>query len=283
MMPNQAYIRVGSIGSGGGSAAVANGGSGTPSPPASPRRSPRMHRRGAKDGGGFGGRRLPPGAPRTLAQRLAWMLLSLLLRRQAIFLFAPLIYVSGMLLYMGTVSLDSVPAIISRPAPGSLYRSPQLYERLRADMDADNSSDGFSDFTPMGRSSSSRRRLHEWLIPERDHGFVYDDQGQTDLLQSTFFDVNLEVDDTVDEYIDRIIFTLAPAIEEHLPTGHWRVIGRPSTSPPPATSPTNNTIGNQESTPPIGQAFDIHLRASCTERWQMSGNMLTEVMVGDPA
>lgn len=144
MMPNQAYIRVGSIGSGGSGAAVANGGGGTLSPPASPRRSPRMHRRGAKDGGSFGGRRLPPVAPRTLAQRMMWMLLSLFLRRQAIFLFAPLIYVSGMLLYMGTVSLDSVPAIISRPAPGSVYRSPQLYQRLRADMDADNSSDGVS-------------------------------------------------------------------------------------------------------------------------------------------
>lgn len=103
-----------------------------------------MHRRPAKDVGGVGGRRLPPGAPRTLSQRMAWMLLSLLLRRQAIFLFAPLIYVSGMLLYMGTVSLDSVPAIISRPAPGSVYRSPQVYERLRADMDADNSSDGLA-------------------------------------------------------------------------------------------------------------------------------------------
>ncbi|KAK8926377.1 hypothetical protein KSP39_PZI018421 [Platanthera zijinensis] len=143
-MPQQAYNRLGSIGSGGAGAAVANGGGGTQSPPVSPRRSPRMHRRGAKDGGGFSGRRLPAGAPRTLAQRLAWMFLSLLLRRQAIFLFAPLIYVSGMLLYMGTVSLDSVPAIISRPAPGSVYRSPQLYERLHADMDADNTSDGLS-------------------------------------------------------------------------------------------------------------------------------------------
>jgi len=46
-----------------------------------------------------------------------------------------------MLLYMGSISLDSVPRIISRPAPGSMYRSPQLYARLRADMDADNATD----------------------------------------------------------------------------------------------------------------------------------------------
>ncbi|KAG0475316.1 hypothetical protein HPP92_015002 [Vanilla planifolia] len=140
-MPHQAYIRVGSIGSGVGSGM---GGSGTPSPPSSPRRSPRIHRRGSKDGGAVAGRRMPGGPPRTLSQRISWTLLSLLLRRQAIFLFAPLIYVAGMLLYMGTVSLDSVPTIISRPAPGSVYRSPQLYGRLRADMDADNSSDGLA-------------------------------------------------------------------------------------------------------------------------------------------
>ncbi|KAL0909408.1 hypothetical protein M5K25_020277 [Dendrobium thyrsiflorum] len=68
-----------------------------------------------------------------------------------------------------------------------------------------------------------------------------------DILQSSFFDPNPEVDDTVDDYIDRIIFTLAPSIEEHLPTGSWRIIGHPSTSPPPATSPTNNTCCPQPS------------------------------------
>uniref|UniRef100_A0A0D9WHB7 O-fucosyltransferase family protein n=1 Tax=Leersia perrieri TaxID=77586 RepID=A0A0D9WHB7_9ORYZ len=46
-----------------------------------------------------------------------------------------------MLLYMGSLPLDVVPRIIARPAPGSVYRSPQLYARLRADMDADNSTD----------------------------------------------------------------------------------------------------------------------------------------------
>ncbi|KAJ0983995.1 hypothetical protein J5N97_002351 [Dioscorea zingiberensis] len=132
-MQLHAYNRLGSGGSGG-------GGGGSPSPPASPRRSsPRMVRRASKSSGGR-----PPPPPRSLLQRAAWMVLSLLLRRQGIFLFAPLIYVSGMLLYMGTVSLDSVPSIISRPAPGSVYRSPELYQRLRLAMDADNSSDGLA-------------------------------------------------------------------------------------------------------------------------------------------
>ncbi|PIN09125.1 hypothetical protein CDL12_18292 [Handroanthus impetiginosus] len=102
------------------------------SPPASPlSRSPRYRHRGSKSG-------RPP--PRTLAQRLAWTLLSVLLKRQGIFLFAPLLYIAGMLFYMGTVSFDVVPVINHRPAPGSVYRSPQLYAKLRPEMDADNSS-----------------------------------------------------------------------------------------------------------------------------------------------
>lgn len=86
-------------------------------------------------GVGWGGRGV-----RTMPQRIAWMLLSMLLRRQAIFLFAPLLYISGMLLYMGSVSLDVVPQIIARPVPGSVYRSPQLYHRFRGDLDLEDQS-----------------------------------------------------------------------------------------------------------------------------------------------
>jgi hypothetical protein len=75
------------------------------------------------------------------ARRAARAVLAALLRRQAVFLFAPLLYVAAILLYMGSISLDSVPRIVSRPTPGSMYRSPQLYARLRADMDADNATD----------------------------------------------------------------------------------------------------------------------------------------------
>lgn len=105
----------------------------TPSPPPSPLRSPRLRHARSKPG------KLSPGG-RGVAQRLSWMLLSVLLRRQGVFLFAPLIYISGMLLYMGTASFDVVPVIKHRPAPGSLYRSPQVYANLRHDMDSDNSS-----------------------------------------------------------------------------------------------------------------------------------------------
>ncbi|QCD82939.1 protein ESMERALDA 1 [Vigna unguiculata] len=108
----------------------------TPSPPPSPLRSPRL-RHGRSKTGRFSPNR---GGGRTAAQRLSWMFLSVLLRRQGVFLFAPLIYISGMLLYMGTASFDVVPVIKHRPAPGSVYRSPQLYAKLHLEMDSDNSS-----------------------------------------------------------------------------------------------------------------------------------------------
>ena len=56
------------------------------------------------------------------------------------FLFVPLIYIFSMLLYKGSASFGVIPVIRHPPAPGSVYRSPQLYARLRRDMDADNSS-----------------------------------------------------------------------------------------------------------------------------------------------
>ncbi|XP_008467134.2 protein ESMERALDA 1-like [Cucumis melo] len=108
----------------------------TPSPPPSPLRSPRL--RHSRSKGARFTQAQQPG--RTFPQRLAWLILSVLLRRQGIFLFAPLIYISGMLLYMGTVSFDVVPVIKHRPAPGSVYRSPQLLAKLRHEMDSDNTS-----------------------------------------------------------------------------------------------------------------------------------------------
>ncbi|KAL0909030.1 hypothetical protein M5K25_023552 [Dendrobium thyrsiflorum] len=71
--------------------------------------------------------------------------------------------------------------------------------------------------------------------PGVNHGFVYDNQGSVDILQSLFFDLNPEVDDTVDEYIDRIIFTLAPSIEEHLTSGQWQITCRSHAPSPPAS------------------------------------------------
>lgn len=107
----------------------------TPSPPSSPIRSPR-HRHSRSRTGRFS----QPHA--NLAQRLSWSLLSFLLRRQRLLLSVPFIYIFVMLFSTGTLTLDHVvPSVIKhRLSPGSGYRSPQLYENLRADMDADNSS-----------------------------------------------------------------------------------------------------------------------------------------------
>lgn len=43
-----------------------------------------------------------------------------------------------MLFHMRTASFDAGPTIHRRPAPGSVYRSPQVYAKLRAVIDADN-------------------------------------------------------------------------------------------------------------------------------------------------
>ncbi|PKU71295.1 hypothetical protein MA16_Dca007292 [Dendrobium catenatum] len=40
--------------------------------------------------------------------------------------------------------------------------------------------------------------------PEIDHGFLFDEQGRTNILASSFFDVQLGHDETVEGYIDRI-------------------------------------------------------------------------------
>lgn len=132
-MQNHAYSRLG----------ISGAGAAVPSPPSSPRRA--WGRRASAKGGWSARASAGAGGGGGAVRRVARAVLAALLRRQAVFLFAPLLYVAAMLLYMGSISLDSVPRIISRPAPGSLYRSPQLYARLRSDMDADNATDAVSD------------------------------------------------------------------------------------------------------------------------------------------
>ncbi|XP_051226768.1 protein ESMERALDA 1 isoform X1 [Lolium perenne] len=133
-MQHHAYSRLGSLG----------GAAAAPSPPSSPRRA--WGRKASAKGAATSAaaRAAAAGAGAGRARRAARAVLAALLRRQAVFLFAPLLYVAAMLLYMGSLSLDGVPRIISRPAPGSMYRSPQLYARLRADMDADNATDALA-------------------------------------------------------------------------------------------------------------------------------------------
>ncbi|KAL0913436.1 hypothetical protein M5K25_016897 [Dendrobium thyrsiflorum] len=52
--------------------------------------------------------------------------------------------------------------------------------------------------------------------PEVGHGFVYNANGQVDILKSPFFDFTLDVDQSVEEYVDRIIFQLVATIDEQI-------------------------------------------------------------------
>ncbi|KAL0916446.1 hypothetical protein M5K25_013960 [Dendrobium thyrsiflorum] len=90
--------------------------------------------------------------------------------------------------------------------------------------------------------SSLTLYLQPWRVcmadPDVEHGFVYDDQGRTDILGSPFFDVHFGTDETVDGYIDRILYQLFLSIEEHISPRHWYVINRLPTSPTLAIAPT---------------------------------------------
>lgn len=100
--------------------------------------SPRL-RGGRGSKGGFGGLST---RPEKLAQRLVYLLVSAVFRRKGVLLFAPVLYIAGMLMYMGTLNLDAVQAgvgvaILRRAPVGSVYRSPKVFEKLWPFMQAD--------------------------------------------------------------------------------------------------------------------------------------------------
>ncbi|KAL0920439.1 hypothetical protein M5K25_009577 [Dendrobium thyrsiflorum] len=63
------------------------------------------------------------------------------------------------------------------------------------------------------------------IYPANDHGFIYNDQGKVDIIKSPFFDFSPEVDQSVEEYVDRIVFQLAASIDEQLSYVQWLVDG----------------------------------------------------------
>lgn len=140
---------------------LGNGVSSTPlsvSPPSSPRyRHSRNKNTASADGGGGGvggsgnvGHFIRGGGEmklQSLVERLGFFVISAVYRRRGVLLLAPLLYISGMLLYMGTSGFDSVVNISSRHGagygdditrPGSVYRSPQVFEKLWPFMEAEN-------------------------------------------------------------------------------------------------------------------------------------------------
>ncbi|KAL0909598.1 hypothetical protein M5K25_020482 [Dendrobium thyrsiflorum] len=66
--------------------------------------------------------------------------------------------------------------------------------------------------------------------------------GCTDILNSPFFDIRWGYDQSAEEYVDRILYRLSLSIEEHIRLGRWQIIGRPTSSPPSATSPANKIL-----------------------------------------
>ncbi|KAF8099067.1 hypothetical protein N665_0252s0006 [Sinapis alba] len=98
---------------------------------ASPPSSPRIrHSRGKTSNQGIG-------------ERLVFLLFSVVFRRKGVLLLAPLLYIAGMLLFMGSFGftiLDlghGVEIVYRRGAPGSVYRSPKVFKRLWPMMEAD--------------------------------------------------------------------------------------------------------------------------------------------------
>lgn len=75
-------------------------------------------------------------------ERLVYMVVAGVYRRRGVLLFAPLLYISGMFLYMGSLGFDMVVVsdrVSGKAAPlGSVYRSPQVFGRLWPFMEAEN-------------------------------------------------------------------------------------------------------------------------------------------------
>ncbi|CAA7024334.1 unnamed protein product [Microthlaspi erraticum] len=77
-------------------------------------------------------------------ERLVFLLFSIVFRRKGVLLLAPILYIAGMLLFMGSFGftvLDlrhGVGIVYRRGPPGSVYRSPKVFKRLWPMMEADS-------------------------------------------------------------------------------------------------------------------------------------------------
>ncbi|KFK27807.1 hypothetical protein AALP_AA8G431600 [Arabis alpina] len=118
---------------------LGNGNGNARSPPSSPRlRHGRGKTPGAGGGGGF-----YRSEKQGLGERLVFLLFSIVFRRKGVLLLAPLLYIAGMLLFMGSFGftvLDlghRVEIVYRRGPPGSVYRSPKVFKRLWPNMEAD--------------------------------------------------------------------------------------------------------------------------------------------------
>lgn len=108
----------------------------SPSPPSSPRFR-HARNKNAAFGGGFPGDSCEVKL-QNYAEKLGFMIVSAVYRRRGVLLFAPLLYISGMLLYMGALGFDASGRSGTEAPLGSVYRSPQVFEKLWPLMEAEN-------------------------------------------------------------------------------------------------------------------------------------------------
>ncbi|KAL0918138.1 hypothetical protein M5K25_010129 [Dendrobium thyrsiflorum] len=75
-------------------------------------------------------------------------------------------------------------------------------------------------------------------LPKLINQFGKESRKTTDILGSPFFDVFFGADETVDEYLDRILYRLSLALEEHITPGRWIIVGHHPPPPTPAIFPS---------------------------------------------
>ncbi|KAK7322387.1 hypothetical protein VNO77_25766 [Canavalia gladiata] len=118
-------------------------------------------------------------------EKLMFILMSAVFKRRGLLLFAPLLYISGMLLYMGSLSFDvvsiknGVVVVHKRAPPGSVYRSHLVFEKLWPLMEAEASNS--SGTVNVLMKAWNKREPREWK-PCANRSFP-----ETDLPKSNGF------------------------------------------------------------------------------------------------
>lgn len=118
------------------------GGANSQSPPSSPRL---RRKKTGSSGGGIFANGVDSFELQNYMERIVYVVISAVYRRRGVLLFAPLLYISGMLLYMGTLGFDVV--VINKISggssksgpPGSVYRSNLVFKKLWPYMEAESS------------------------------------------------------------------------------------------------------------------------------------------------
>ncbi|PKU59306.1 hypothetical protein MA16_Dca026740 [Dendrobium catenatum] len=79
--------------------------------------------------------------------------------------------------------------------------------------------------------------------PEFEWGLMFNADGSLNILRSPFFDTGFDHEDTVGEYLERILPSLVRVIDRQFQDYVWTIIGRhPPPLPPAATSPVTKSF-----------------------------------------